>query len=275
MSETILTLQLYQPLWPLRATKPPQEKVFAMASSTLSLTSTTCLGLAAKVFFGIVVLLYPLSAMAADSVDAHPGLTRLSPRHAIWIDAESRQLVVGGSVTLNDGPIEFFACPRKTKEHESIVAVDATAKLIHAGLLAIGLRPGSPASFYPEFKPATGDLVAIRIRWRDDTEDHETSAQTWVKNSQTGEELDCDWIFAGSSFWKDPRTGTEYYQADAGDLVCVSNFPAATLDLPITSSQANESLLFETFTERIPPRGTPVELVFFSVKQKPVDVKKD
>ena len=112
---------------------------------------------------------------------------------------------------------------RKTKEHESIVAVDATAKLIHAGLLAIGLRPGSPASFYPEFKPATGDLVAIRIRWRDDTEDHETSAQTWVKNSQTGEELDCDWIFAGSSFWKDPRTGTEYYQADAGDLVCVSN----------------------------------------------------
>ena len=57
--------------------------------------------------------------------------------------------------------------------------------------------------------------------------------------------------------------------------MCVSNFPAATLDLPITSSQANESLLFETFTERIPPRGTPVELVFFSVKQKPVDVKKD
>ena len=180
-----------------------------------------------------------------------------------------------GSVTLTDGPIEFFACPRKTKEHESIVAVDATAKLIHTGLLAIGLRPGSPASFYPEFKPATGDLVAIRIRWRDDTKDHETSAQTWVKNSQTGEELDCDWIFAGSSFWKDPRTGTEYYQADAGDLVCVSNFPAATLDLPITSSQANESLLFETFTERIPPRGTPVELIFFSVKQKPVDANKN
>ena len=247
-----------------------------MAFSTSTLTSATRLGFYTLIFSGFVTPLYFLSAVVADPVDTHPELTRLSPKHAIWIDAESKHLIVGGSVTLTDGPIEFFACPRKTKEHESIVAVDATAKLVHAGLLAIGLRPGSPASFYPEFKPATGDFVAIKVRWHDDSGDHETSAQTWVKNSLTGEELGCDWIFAGSSFWKDPRTGTEYYQADAGDLVCVSNFPAATLDLPITSSQANESLLFETFTERVPQRGTPVELIFsFPVKQKSVDTNKN
>ena len=246
-----------------------------MAFSTSSLTSATHLRFYTLIFLSFVTPLYLLDAVVADPIDAHPELTRLSPQHAIWIDTETKHLVVGGSVTLTDGPIEFFACPRKTKEHESIVAVDATAKLVHAGLLAIGLRPGSPASFYPQFKPATGDSVAIRVRWHDDIGDHEMSAQTWVKNSQTGEELDCNWIFAGSSFWKDPRTGTEYYQADAGDLVCVSNFPAATLDLPITSSQANESLLFETFTERIPQRGTPVELIFsFPAKKKSGDARK-
>ena len=247
-----------------------------MAFSTSSLTSATHLRFYTLIFLSFITPLYLLDAVVADPIDAHPELTRLSPQHAIWIDTETKHLVVGGSVTLTDGPIEFFACPRKTKEHESIVAVDATAKLVHAGLLAIGLRPGSPASFYPQFKPATGDSVAIRVRWHDDIGDHEMSAQTWVKNSQTGEELDCNWIFAGSSFWKDPRTGTEYYQADAGDLVCVSNFPAATLDLPITSSQANESLLFETFTERIPQRGTPVELIFsFPAKKKSGDARKN
>ncbi len=246
-----------------------------MAFSTSSLTSATHLRFYTLIFLSFITPLYLLDAVVADPIDAHPELTRLSPQHAIWIDTETKHLVVGGSVTLTDGPIEFFACPRKTKEHESIVAVDATAKLVHAGLLAIGLRPGSPASFYPQFKPATGDSVAIRVRWHDDIGDHEMSAQTWVKNSQTGEELDCNWIFAGSSFWKDPRTGTEYYQADAGDLVCVSNFLAATLDLPITSSQANESLLFETFTERIPQRGTPVELIFsFPAKKKSGDARK-
>ena len=213
-------------------------------------------------FPGIVAALVSLVAGAAEPVDSHPELTRLSPKQTVWVDAQSRQLIVGGAVALADGPIEFFACPRKTKEHESVVAVDATANLVHTGLLAIGLRAGNPASFYPEFKPATGDSVAIAVRWQDETGDHEVPAQRWVKNSQTGQELNYTWIFAGSSFWKNPETNIEYYQADGGDLVCVSNFPTATLDLPITSSQANDSLLFEVFTGRVPKRGTPVELVF-------------
>ena len=248
------------------AVKPFQETVSEMASTTYPLFSPIPIRLCSMFFSGVVVALFPLVVGASESADPHPELARLSPNQAVWVNAQLRQLVVGGAVALADGPIEFFACPRKTKEHESVVAVDATAHLVHTGLLAIGLRPGNPASFYPDFKPATGDEVAITVRWKDDTGNHEASAQRWVKNSQTGQELECNWIFAGSSFWKNPKTGVEYYQADGGDLVCVSNFPAATLDLPITSSQANNSLLFEVFTGRVPKRGTPVELVFSQVK---------
>jgi len=68
-------------------------------------------------------------------------------------------------------------------------------------------------------------------------------------------------VFAGSAFWKDPQDGTEHYQADGGDFICVSNFPTATLDLPIESSQSNEALLFEAFAGRVPPRDTDVEMV--------------
>jgi hypothetical protein len=68
-------------------------------------------------------------------------------------------------------------------------------------------------------------------------------------------------VFAGSSFWTDPETGKQYYQAEAGDFICVSNFSTAMLDIPIESSQANTELAFEAFTERIPPLGAPVRLV--------------
>ena len=239
-----------------------------MATTPYPLPRSFPVRLSSICFPGIVAALVSLVVGAAEPVDSHPELTRLSPKQAVWVDAQSRQLIVGGAVALADGPIEFFACPRKTKEHESVVAVDATAKLVHTGLLAIGLRAGNPASFYPEFKPATGDSVSIAVRWQDKTGDHEAPAQRWVKNSQTGQELDYNWIFAGSSFWKNSKTNIEYYQADGGDLVCVSNFPAATLDLPITSSQANDSLLFEVFTGRVPKRGTPVELVFSHAEQE-------
>jgi hypothetical protein len=73
--------------------------------------------------------------------------------------------------------------------------------------------------------------------------------------------LDQPWIFGGSGFWKDESTGKEYYQAEGGDFICVANFPSAMLDLPIESSESNADLLFQAFTERIPPRGTPVTLI--------------
>ena len=57
------------------------------------------------------------------------------------------------------------------------------------------------------------------------------------------------------------RTGSSSYLAEGGDLICVSNFPGAMLDLPIESSQATSDLLFEAFTEHIPPVGTKVRLV--------------
>jgi len=223
-------------------------------------------GIAVLFCFGLLLL----PATAAYPADPHPELKRLAPDAAVWLDLPGKRVIVGGGVALADGPIEFFACPRKTKEHESVVVVDTSARLVHAALLAIGLKPGSPASLADEYTPATGDAVAVEVRWRGDGGEQRQAAQRWVRDSRTGKELDCNWVFAGSQFWTDPNSGREYYQADGGDLVCVSNFPTAMLDLPIASSQANEALLFEAFTERIPPRGTPVELIFSKAAAEPV-----
>ena len=200
---------------------------------------------------------------AAEPGDRHPDLKRLSPNEDVWVDPGQKEVVVGGRIAIDRGPIEFFACPEGTKEHESIVATKASARLVHAALLAIGLEPGTPVSFDPEYVAATGPRVLVRVRWtKDDGTSATVDAREGVRNTRTGAALDTDWVFAGSSFWTDPADGTEYYQADGGDLICVSNFPTAMLDLPVESSQSNEALLFEAFAERVPPRGAAVDLIF-------------
>ena len=78
---------------------------------------------------------------------------------------------------------------------------------------------------------------------------------------RTEREMSQPWVFAGSRFWKDEETGEQYYQAEGGDFICVSNFGTAMLDIPIESSQSNLELAFAAFTERIPPLGTPVRLI--------------
>ena len=205
---------------------------------------------------------------AAPRPDRHPELKRLSPTEEVWIDKANKEVVVGGRVVLDRGPIEVFACLEKTKEHEAIVATRSTARLVHAALLAMGLDPGSPVSFDPEYVAAKGPKVRVRLRWKDaDGKQREARAQDWIRNAKTGKPLDADWVFAGSSFWRDPNDGAEYYQADGGDLICVSNFPTAMLDLPMASSQSNEELLFEAFEGRVPPSGTDVDIVLSAIRE--------
>jgi hypothetical protein len=202
------------------------------------------------------------SAVFGCSAADAPSLKRLSKTDAVWLDEDRKELVVGGTVVLDRGPLELFACPKGTKEHEAVVAVDAKAQIVHAGLLALGLEPGRPVSFDPEYAPATGPVVKIRMRWmRKDGKVAETPAQDWIRDTRTGKPMAADWVFVGSSFWKDETTGEEFYQADGGDLVCISNFPTATLDLPIASSQSNEALLFEVMEGVVPPRDTAVEMI--------------
>ncbi len=191
-----------------------------------------------------------------------PGMTRLAKDARIWIDVKKKLLVVDGYVALRLGQLEMFACPAGTKEHESVIGLLSKAQYVHAGLLAIGAKQGSPVKFEPTYTPASGSKIKIEILYIDEKGTKKrVLAQDWVRQVGTEKTLDMDWVFAGSGMWKDPDTGTEQYLAESGDLICVSNFSTATLDLPIRSSQANSSLLFAAYTDRIPPEQTPVRLV--------------
>jgi len=196
----------------------------------------------------------------------------------VWIDAKKKHVYVDGYIALREGMLEMLACPVGTKEHESIVAVSTRAQVVHAALLAIGAETGETVRFHPEFRPAKGTEVEIEIRWKDEEEEWQsTRAQEWVKDVRTDKPMKYPWVFAGSGFWTDEESGREFYMAEAGDLICVSNFTTATLDLPVESSQANDGLLFTAYTEKIPPLGTPVRIVLKPKldKEAPANAKGD
>ena len=72
--------------------------------------------------------------------------------------------------------------------------------------------------------------------------------------------LKAEWVFAGSGFSENPVTDKRVYLAEGGTLVCVANFGEAMIDLAAVSSATNDLLLYEPWTERVPPLGTPVLL---------------
>ncbi len=200
--------------------------------------------------------------IAAEAFLPPAGATAISKSGKLWIDPGQKRVYIDGYVTMNRGPMEMFACPVGTKEHESIVALLAQSKEVHAALLAVGAKPGTPVEFQPEFKPPTGQVIRVWACWFDKQGKFKAvDARQWIQDLETEKPMNAVWVFAGSSFWQDPEDKKEYYQADSGDMICVSNFSSAMLDVAIPSSASEGELRFMPFEDQIPELDTPVRLV--------------
>jgi len=211
-------------------------------------------------------------ADAVPRFGAPAGAKRLMPDHDVWVDPKRKLVIMDGEICLREGQLEMFACPRGTKEHESVVSVHTKAFVVHAALLSIGAETGTPVQFAPNYVPATGTEVEVHVLWYDaQGKRHSIRAQEWIRNVKTDKPMEYPWVFAGSGFWRDEATGEQHYMAESGDFICVSNFSSAMLDLPVESPQANQGLLFEAFTGRIPPLNTKVRLVLAPKVKKPAE----
>ncbi|MGE3314690.1 MAG: YdjY domain-containing protein [Planctomycetaceae bacterium] len=284
------------------------------------------------------------TAKPADNVEKPKpnaeGLIPLNKQGTVLLDAKKKRLLLKTKVVLREGLLEMFCCIDRTKEHESIVSVDAKAYVVHSGLLAIGAKPGAPVSFMPSYKPPSGQKIDVFVTWKDAKgQTQRVAGQSWVRHalhrfyvatmeklpddltipkedddlslrytakfkeltwygpmsvrqrdkllalSKDAEyrkivqsffeqtrprEMEADWLFAGSGFFKNEETGEEVYEAEGGDLICVANFPTAMMDVSIRSSdKQEEGILFEPYTERIPPVGTQVTVELIPVAEKP------
>jgi hypothetical protein len=193
----------------------------------------------------------------------------------IWIETagDKRRIVINAEVCLREGQygLECLLCRQGTKEHESILAMDADARVVHAGLMAAGAKPGSPVKFDPKFVPPSGTPIKVTLRYEQKGKTLSVPAQQWVYNSKTKKDLQYDWVFAGSIFYKnplDPEAPETYGAAAEGAAICLTNVPTAMLDLPISSPKGLEDRSYEPNTERIPAVGTKVEVILEPVPEK-------
>ena len=209
----------------------------------------------------------PVDAPKVDPFEAPEGYRPLGK--SLWFDPEGRRLLLRAQVVKREDFLEHLLCLRHTKEHEAILATDASPKLIHAGLLLTGVEPGHPVRYRPEFEPPEGPPIAINAEWNERGEAQTADVRTWVQDRESGEPLAIHWVFAGSMRIDRPGLDEPIYAADGGDLITVANFPEAILDLPIASTAEDQLLDYVANTPNVPPLGTFVSLFLEPVRDAP------
>lgn len=194
----------------------------------------------------------------------------------VHIDWQARAIEVDAKVAFRAGPLELLACSPQTREHESVLVVDARPMHIFQAMGLIGLEPGHPVRYVAETESTeapTGQPVALSVRFGQGDSARVRPARELMR--LVGEKRPPDelrWVFAGSRTFSNGRFGAD---AD-GTVACVVDFDTALIALDTLHSADNDKLWLEANTPAIPPIGTPCRLVIrASVTDKAVVVVVD
>jgi len=131
----------------------------------------------------LVSLIVSAGAPADEPVAADQSqFIALNPQQTVLIDRAKRRVILKTQLVLRSGVLEMLCCLEGTKEHESILSIDADAMDVHAALLQIGAEPGHPVTFVPEYTPPQGEEIIIRLNWKDEEDNwHRHRAQECIR----------------------------------------------------------------------------------------------
>lgn len=187
--------------------------------------------------------------------------------------------------------VEALVCRPDSLEHESLVMTNIPASFIHAGLLAIGLKPGEPGSI--TFEPGTGRLLS-RKEPKGDEVIIEMALQSKVLDEDDARQRDRafrpitsyltttkgplnlgPFVFAGSRFVDDvtpesltsiraqanPKPDTKYLADAIGSVIGLHTFGVEMVaNTTVLSPDSGADAPYIIAAKSLPKVGTPVTI---------------
>ena len=223
-------------------------------------------------------------AERAQSQSLNEALSKLN-LPGIKINVEEWSVDVAATVALRDGLLELVACMKDTKEHESIVAVEAKPSHIHAALLLLGAEPGNPAvrkivgegedSRFIDLPPRGGMIdVYLVIDTPDGKKQHPISDFIEMARDHydyAGNPIEHDdepdpfpghaFMFTGSVLVERGEDQPRQYIADySGNVITLVTFGDEMMSKPGFHDDANHALMWQVKNDKLPALDAPVTL---------------
>lgn len=206
----------------------------------------------------------PMDGARPATVPTSPPTTRSSLVEfpGIVVDRASRQVRVDCEALSVEAPLEFFCVSADGPEHESVLRTRAKPSHIHAGLLLLGLEPGSPVQYDEKtnsWRPPSGPRVRVSVEWTDESGKRiHRPAEQLLRPTGKGSERATprQWIFAGSH----QRDDGTYLGDLTGYVVTLVNFDHALIDVSELVGSSDATLEWQTAVDA-PKRGTAVMMI--------------
>ena len=234
-----------------------------------------------KMLFRSLLSLFVIGPMAADEKEKTSAPLAALKLPGIKINLEERSVDVNSTVCLQEGSLEFVACTKDTKEHESIISVRAKPSHIHTALLLLGAEAGHPAIRKVVGEgdeerwvdlPPKGSLISVSFVIKNkEGQQIERPLTDFIERSGDEEEQTKEekakakahlknFLFAGSHLHGNGEGPKTYLADKSGSVISLSTFGDELLCLPEVYGNENHSLQWQVDSTHLPKMDTKIIL---------------
>ena len=206
------------------------------------------------------VLALILATVALGGAETNAPVRRLGAgRFAVGLvtlDKTNRTVSFPASVNLREETIEYVVVHKTGKAHESLFRTDARPQDIHVALLLLGAKPAMTNAFGEDGRARPrGESVDIEVSWTNQGARFRGPVEDLVLNKEATNALPRGaWIYNGSNFSEGMFTAER-----DGSIVSTHIDPDALINNPRPGRENDD--LYQPNTDKLPPIGTPVEIV--------------
>ena len=175
----------------------------------------------------------------------------------VVFDTDKREVRVPGEINIvgGDANIEFFACGKLGKTHESVLIVDAEPIYLLTVLGALDFEPGMNLEVEGDPRIPKGSPVEIWVEWHQGEEVVSRPARELLWNAFTDQPMqDTKWIFTGGRH-KNGQFTTQLFH----NIVAVYRDPDSLFNHPLPTGTDDRT--YRVNTDLIPPKGTKVKVI--------------
>lgn len=161
---------------------------------------------------------------------------------------EKKFVEATGQVATTDGILEFIAVEKQGRDYESVFALDCQPSALKFALLLIGCETNDPVAIEMELQNKRVPVEQLLI-------DRHTKKPP----------ASLTWAFTGSYFTRSVLDGKEVFMADEEQAFIALWWQSSmliNLKQDFGNPYRGEQQGFEANTKALPPKGTPVKLVF-------------
>ena len=180
---------------------------------------------------------------------------------SVVTDANKREVTIPGEINIVSGDtiIEFFACDKFGKTHESLIMLDAEPIHIHLALLRLNMDAGMNLTVQGDPHDPEGTHAEIWVEWERGEETIRRRAEDLVWNAMEERPMQHTyWVFTGGRIINNQFTPQLFH-----NIIAAYRDPDSIFNHPLPGGTDDRT--YHVNTDVVPAKGTKVKIIILPI----------